>query len=604
MVDFASREQKEEDGDRTCTTDYEDALKRFYGLLSRHDSAKSDQSKKCDILLNLGIASGCLRKLSAAQNFLERSLKIAKELGDEDTVARVYFNLSNLFQKANELPRALEFLQRELLVHKKANNIDGCMETYWEIALLQQKMQKYEDAISTLNHYIGAAKKLSDNSAQDRAHDLLRALEENIQHKMKISQLSAQLDTARRNKAPPRAQFKLLWEIADLRMLLSQHEPALQAFTALQNFSRGIPLNATETDAITKGLGDANAALGRFDAAIVQYRSLLSRWTGLTAERAEVLWKLSDCIARGNASIDAITSPLIECDRIGIHLRNRAIQYQAQSRLADVYTHFKYLDKAQRARARAVELECIIEADGVGSNDYDDEEDDNVIGERGDVCDDDDIAITGKEKTEEASRRGRTIGKSDGRRTSGIVEKLDFTLESSPERRIAEEKKRRSAPRKIIPVQSHLYNTQGILSLDKRETILLSSSPTHSDGDGTEQNPQNLTLTPSSHDGKTLYIPLRVTLHLLRLLPLSQAESRACLTSILSCQTFLHLYMKLGTIAGSPKFLRFAQLAITVYPHAHLPIRKTERKTILNLIPWMLKQLFEQKRHLPIQTGY
>ncbi|KAI8833111.1 hypothetical protein BJ741DRAFT_612907 [Chytriomyces cf. hyalinus JEL632] len=484
-------EQKDEEGATVAAkADFQQAQILFKALYGQFDSLWLSKEKRCDVMMNLGIMYGYLGDLERGLACLERSLKLAKELDDSVTIARIYFNLSAIFKKASNLPKALQYLQKALLEHKKINDIEGCLETHFEIAIVQQQLQNYNDALSTMNLYIATAKKLSDNDAVDHGYDVIREINESIGKLQKINQLSNQLVNARKTKAGKRAEFKLIWEMANLKMTLAQYKDALKDFETLNQMSSSLPLNVAETDAITKGLGDANAGMQQYNLAVPYYRTLLRRWTGLTKERAEVLFKESSCLLRCDSPIDQITRPLIECDRIGIHLQNLKIQLEAQRHLSIVFARFQYFERAQRAQARVRDLEAMVEAEGGTDEAYDEEADEDSVPLSGnaDVCEED--IVSGSEKDEEAmwvskAARGNKSKNTpnDGKRTSAIVSKLNLTLSSSPEPEPAmyRDVPKSAVKRKIIPLQSHLNLSQDNLSIEKPERPSLSESDSESD---------------------------------------------------------------------------------------------------------------------------
>ncbi|KAI9346885.1 hypothetical protein BDR26DRAFT_87654 [Obelidium mucronatum] len=496
-------ESKQEVGDKSCTADFEDAHVKFLQLHSCFDKEKLTPEMRCDVLMNLGIVFGHQGNPQKALTCLEKSLKMAHERKDTDTISRAYFNLAALFKRVNNFDKALEYIKKELLIHKNSNNVEGCLETQYEIALLQQQMHKYQEAIVSTQTYIQLAKKLSDNNAGDKGLDLMRELEESVSNQKRIQVLSEKLVQLRSRKhsaaagGGKREEFRVLMEIAGLKMSLHMFTDALKDFQTLNLIIQALPVSSQEKDAITKGLGDAYAGAGQFEDAVPQFRALLNRLTGLTKTRAEVLWKLADCLGHLEGTCEQIAAPLIECERIGVHLQDLQIQWEAQNRLSVLYNRFQYYEKAKRAEFIADQLDKRIDAEGISrEKDYEEEEDndgdnqdedeDVVGGITGDACDDEDI-ISGSGSDAEESRWIKKHGKektrrevNGGRRTSAVVKKLDLKddIESSQEIN-----KKPRVKRRIIPLQSSSSWSQHAPAKQTKKTIMSSSSDVEDGGE-------------------------------------------------------------------------------------------------------------------------
>ncbi|KAJ3127886.1 hypothetical protein HK100_009490 [Physocladia obscura] len=464
-------EFKDDAGDKSCLLDFEASNKRFLSLYARFEKEKTSPSVRGDVLMNLGITFGLLGRLDKALSALEKALKIARDSGDLDSVSSAYVNLGGLFRRAGRLDKALEYLRKEQLVRKELNDIDGMAEAQFEIVNLLHQMHKYADAMSGVKVYLDMTKRLASNDLRDRGHDLQREIEASISTLSQITTLHNSLISARSRRAGKRAEFRILLEIANLRMSLRLFTEARKDYETLDLITKAIPVSAEELDQVTLGFADANVGCGTHAPAAVMYRSLCQRWVGLTKARAEVLWKLADCLSKS----DTIATPLIECDRIGIHLKNTRIQLEAQQRLQVLYTRFKYPTKATTAERRVKELTAQLELEGGfgdSENAEDEEELEDVIShQQGDLCNDfDKFSGSGSEAEEDAWISRKTGGahptprspplpspsarKAIGGRTSAVVARLDIRSDIDDDINTDTTAKRPRIHRKIIPLDA------------------------------------------------------------------------------------------------------------------------------------------------------
>ncbi|KAJ3076604.1 hypothetical protein HDU98_002124 [Podochytrium sp. JEL0797] len=400
-------------------------------------------ARRSDISMNLGILYGYKKEYQKAHNYLTASLKSAQERKDDDAITAAYINFSNLYTDMNRLDKALEFKRKEMAIYKRNSNTEGCLDASYEIAKIQQQLHQYEDAVSTTHSYIAIAKKLSDREAQDTGHDLLRTLGHSIEKLARIQHLSKTLSNAGRSKIDRRQELQMMKERAGLKLDVGLFEEAVKDFTAVERMVAVVPVSAEERDSVARGFGDALVGVGRWEEAVRQFRGVLGRGVGATRGRAEVLWRVADCLGMmEDGKCDQIAGHLIECTRIGESLNDVGIQLEAQQRLSVLYTRFQYLDKARRVEERIEELRRRKEAaDMDGIEDDEEEEDFEEIGGMGDDCDDEIVSVlsgSGSEVEEDrwiAKHSKSRRGANGGRRTSAVVKKLTVAddIDSSQE---------------------------------------------------------------------------------------------------------------------------------------------------------------------------
>ncbi|KAJ3380608.1 hypothetical protein HDU84_005713, partial [Entophlyctis sp. JEL0112] len=482
-------EYKDEYGDKSCLLDYENSNKRFLSLYARFDKEKTPAEMRGDVLMNLGITFGYLGKLDKALSALEKSLIIARgnsangSSQNPEAIARAHLNLGSLFKRAAQPEKALDHVRKELAVRREMNDLLGIAEAQYEIVTLLHEMHKYSEAMEGVQTFLEMAKRLASTDLMDKGHTLRVEISESIAKTADVAAALRDLQAARQRREGKRAEFRIILRLAGLRMELHQFKDALKDYETLDSLARGLPVSSEETDAVTFGLADSNARLGKHAEAASYFRVLVQqRWAGFsTPRRAEGLWKLADCLGKTDGSCEQIAALLIECDRIGLQLKNPQIQLEAQQRLYLLYSRFKYFSKAATASARIEELSSRVaqeeedeEEDDDGDEDIIHQEHPNAVSQttdgttddtgdtenRGGITAPDYAAISerrslvpaaglrGNEKqdfsggsdAEEAQwiqRRSTTVSssakkKNGGRRTSAIISKLDFDSNESP----------------------------------------------------------------------------------------------------------------------------------------------------------------------------
>ncbi len=100
---------------------------------------------------NLGTAHFIKGNLTQALNANFSSLKIGKELKDDDLIWYAYNNIGNIYFKTEDFTQALTFYNKSLIIAKENKKINDVATSFINIANILKCQKKYSDALNYQN---------------------------------------------------------------------------------------------------------------------------------------------------------------------------------------------------------------------------------------------------------------------------------------------------------------------------------------------------------------------------------------------------------------------------------------------------------------------
>lgn len=138
--------------------DYKNAIKYYDQALavSSTEKAELEDEKvlKQNLLNNLGIIHEEMKSFEKANFFYNESLKIGKQLRDENNIAHVLTNQGRLFHKQGKNELALKYYIEALTIRKKNNDKSGIALSYDGLGEFYFELGKYETAETYLKEAI------------------------------------------------------------------------------------------------------------------------------------------------------------------------------------------------------------------------------------------------------------------------------------------------------------------------------------------------------------------------------------------------------------------------------------------------------------------
>ena len=119
---------------------------------------------------NLGIVHNSLGGFQRAIDYHERHLKIAKELGNKSGEGRAYENLGNAHQSLGDFKRAIDYHERHLKIAKELGDKLGEGSAYGNLGNAHESLGDFKRAIDYHERHLKIAKELGDKSGEGCAY--------------------------------------------------------------------------------------------------------------------------------------------------------------------------------------------------------------------------------------------------------------------------------------------------------------------------------------------------------------------------------------------------------------------------------------------------
>ena len=119
---------------------------------------------------NLGIAYGSLGDFQKAIEYLERNLKISKEVGDRAGEGKAYGNLGNAYCRLGDFQKAIEYHERHLKISKEVGYRAGEGKAYGNLGIAYHSFVDFQKAIEYHERHLKTSKEVGDREGEGGAY--------------------------------------------------------------------------------------------------------------------------------------------------------------------------------------------------------------------------------------------------------------------------------------------------------------------------------------------------------------------------------------------------------------------------------------------------
>ncbi|MCK4532883.1 tetratricopeptide repeat protein [bacterium] len=109
--------------------------------------AIGDKAGESKCYTNLGVAYDSLGDYKRAIEYYEKSLEIAKAIGDKAEESKCYVNLGTVYESLGDFQRAIEYQEKSLKIAKSIGYKQGELACYTNLGLVYHRLGEYNRAI-------------------------------------------------------------------------------------------------------------------------------------------------------------------------------------------------------------------------------------------------------------------------------------------------------------------------------------------------------------------------------------------------------------------------------------------------------------------------
>lgn len=187
----------------TKTHNYEVAYRQYKFLLS-YTEEENEIEKQMRYSYALGNACWYLSRFEESIENYKVSLKIAKQISDDDITASALTGIGLVKWKQGELEDALSKYHNALVIHEKSENFSEIGRIYNYIAIVYKRQGKFQDAMSAFKHSLSVHEELDDKENMAKVlnnignlYRLENCLEKALEYYLRSLNLSEQLQNRR-----------------------------------------------------------------------------------------------------------------------------------------------------------------------------------------------------------------------------------------------------------------------------------------------------------------------------------------------------------------------------------------------------------------------
>lgn len=129
---------------------------------------------------NIGIAHIKLEQWDKAEEFMQKSLAICKELETNGGISYVLGNLGIIYKNQDKNETAIEIYKQSIALHKKTNDRKGLARNYSNLGSLWEKQESLDSANLYYNKALELATELDDNQSKALAFHNLGSIQSKL----------------------------------------------------------------------------------------------------------------------------------------------------------------------------------------------------------------------------------------------------------------------------------------------------------------------------------------------------------------------------------------------------------------------------------------
>lgn len=333
---------------------YEDAVVQY---TQQHVRAQNVDSREAVSALNrLGQTLVKMKNYQAALKAYKDSLKIAKELKDQNLIARAYSHLGSTHISAQDVEKAIMWHHQHLTFAKETQSKTEEAEAYGHLGNACFLKKNFEQSMMFYQQLLSVAVQLNDLKLKAQAYGGMgqanRAMG-NLWHAQSCREQQLKIS---KDLGNDESQLTALNHLGHIHKAAGKLSQAMQCYTECLELAQKVKDRAGEGRAYAN-LGSCHMALGSYRDAVTFFKQelVISQERGDKASEATTLGHLGSAFLALNsrqAALEHMQRSLKLAEEIG----DKVVQCHALSNLGSYHTSTKRYSEALPCLERALQL--------------------------------------------------------------------------------------------------------------------------------------------------------------------------------------------------------------------------------------------------------